>query len=382
MAKGPPPPTEDAMTRIVAAIYEAAIAPERWTEVLAQLRVMFGTAFAGFIVRNADRSKVDGVAAGLDRDDYRGFLDKFYRGSIFAERTTKWYAGEVIATSSIVPPKLLERSPMFQEYLNPRDLHEGLRLGISLDEAGVYHFISLMRPWSAGNYTEQELALCRMLMPHLQRAVEIGKRLRQADMLASAALATLDVLRHPVLLLDPDGRVLHANATGNDLLARADGLGATLGELQAATPALTNRLHAVLARAAGADGKLAQAGALRLPKRSGGAPLAALVMPFRHEAHWSLSHRPAILLCVTDPASVPAPPARQLMELFGLTGTEAALAADLLAGQELREIAERRGRSINTVRTHLARVMAKTDVNRQSELMRLLASLPRPEYRA
>ena len=129
MAKGPPPPTEDAMTRIVAAIYEAAIAPERWTEVLAQLRVMFGTAFAGFIVRNADRSKVDGVAAGLDRDDYRGFLDKFYRGSIFAERTTKWYAGEVIATSSIVPPKLLERSPMFQEYLNPRDLHEGLRLG-------------------------------------------------------------------------------------------------------------------------------------------------------------------------------------------------------------------------------------------------------------
>jgi DNA-binding CsgD family transcriptional regulator len=79
---------------------------------------------------------------------------------------------------------------------------------------------------------------------------------------------------------------------------------------------------------------------------------------------------------------VPAPPARQLADLFGLTGTEAALAADLLAGQELREIAARRGRSINTVRTHLARVMAKTDVNRQSELMRLLTSLPRPEYRA
>jgi DNA-binding CsgD family transcriptional regulator len=120
---------------------------------------------------------------------------------------------------------------------------------------------------------------------------------------------------------------------------------------------------------------------LRLPKRSGGAPLAMLVMPFRHEAHWSLSRKPAILVCVTDPTAVSALPARQLMELFGLTGTEAALAADLLAGQELREIAARRGRSINTVRTHLARVMAKTNVNRQSDLMRLLASLPQPEHR-
>ncbi len=381
MAKGPPRPTEDAIARIIDAIYAAAIAPERWTEVLAQLREMFGTAFAGFIMRNADRTQVDGIAVGLDRDDYRGFLDKFYRGSIFAARTEKWYAGEIIPTSTIVPPKLLERSPMFQEYLKPRDLHEGLRLGLSLDGAGVYHFISLMRPWSAGTYSEHELALARVLMPHLQRAVEISQRLRQADVLASAALATLDVLRHPVLLLDHDGRVLHANATGNTLLASADGLGATLGILQAATPALTNRLHAVLARAAGAGGKPAQANALRLPKRSGGAPLAMLVMPFRHEAHWSLSRKPAILVCVTDPQAVAALPARQLMDLFGLTGSEAALAADLLAGQELREIARHRGRSINTVRTHLARVMAKTNVNRQSELMRLLASLPHPEYR-
>src|SRR5208282_1957214 len=97
-------------------------------------------------------------------------------------------------------------------------------------------------------------------------------------------------------------------------------------------------------------------------RRSGGAALALLAMPFRQEAHWSLARRPAILVCVTDPDAVAALPGRQMAELFGLTGTEAALAADLLAGQGLREIAERRGRSINTVRTHLARLMAKTNV--------------------
>ena len=66
-----------------------------------------------------------------------------------------------------------------------------------------------------------------------------------------------------------------------------------------------------------------------------------------------------------------------MADRFGLTGAEATLAVDLLAGSELREIAERRGRSIATVRSQLAKLMAKTDVNRQSELLRLLGTLPR-----
>jgi DNA-binding CsgD family transcriptional regulator len=100
-------------------------------------------------------------------------------------------------------------------------------------------------------------------------------------------------------------------------------------------------------------------------------------MPFRQEAHWSLRGRPAILVSVTEPDAAGPLPGRLMAELFGLTGSEAALATDLLKGLELREIAAQRGRSINTVRTHLAGLMAKTDVNRQSDLMRLLASLPR-----
>ena len=52
------------------------------------------------------------------------------------------------------------------------------------------------------------------------------------------------------------------------------------------------------------------------------------------------------------------------------------LAGELLAGFDLREIAERSGRSFNTVRTHLARLLAKTDTRRQSDLVRLLARLP------
>ena len=122
---------------------------------------------------------------------------------------------------------------------------------------------------------------------------------------------------------------------------------------------------------------MARAGALRLPRPGGGSPLSVLAAPFRREAHWSLPRPPTVLVCVTDPDAAIVVPGRLMIDLFGLTGTEAALATDLMAGKELRDIARERGRSINTVRKQLGWLMAKTGVNRQSDLVRLMASLPR-----
>jgi DNA-binding CsgD family transcriptional regulator len=365
--------TEDSLAHTIAAIYEAAVAPDCWRDALGQMRDMLALGSAAFVVHSADRTQTEGVAAGVDPEGHRVQLQTLFRDTPTQLRGAR-HAGQIIRGAEIVPNKIFHRSRMYQEYWRPRDLYDGLRLTISIDGAGMHHAINLIRPKSGDLFDASDIAVARVLMPHLQRSVELRRRLRHVDMLAVAALATLDVLRHPVLLLDQAGRVLHANATGNALLAAADGLGARQGILHATTPALTDRLHEVLA---GAGGTPPRSGALRLPKRTGGGALAVLVMPFRHETHWSLSRRPAILVCVTDPDAVSVLPGRQMIELFGLTGTEAALATDLLAGKELRNIAAERGRSINTVRTQLARLMAKTSVNRQSELMRLMANLPR-----
>jgi DNA-binding CsgD family transcriptional regulator len=370
-------PTEDQVTRLIGTIYDAALAPDRWIGVLGQLRDMFGLTIAVSLRRNAERTETDGRAAGITDDDYQRFLGNYFRRSPFLAYEREWRAGEVIRSVEVLPHRVFQRSEMYQEWWRPRDLHEGLRLIMSVDRAGVSHFINLIRPPASSGFGQSEIAVAHSLIPHLRRAAEISRRLNQADALASGALATLDVLRHSVLLLDQSARLIHANSAGDALLAQTDGLQARHGVLRAATPALTNQLHAVLAQAAGAGGVPARAGAMRLARRGGRGALAAVVIPLRAEAYWSLAHRPAILVCVTDPEAIAATPDRSIIELFGLTGAEAALAADLLSGMEPRAIAEKRNRSINTVRTQLARLMAKTDVNRQSDLMRLLVNLPR-----
>ncbi len=266
---------------------------------------------------------------------------------------------------------------MYNEYWRPRGLVTGLRMTVMIDPLGDYHAINLIRAGTTGPFDAEDISLARILVPHLQQAMVLQRRLRNADLVAASALAALDTLPAAMLLLDRQGRMLHANAVGAGLLSASDGLGASRNMLVAAAPALTSQLQALVARAAGADRQPPRSGALRLARPSGRASLVLLAVPFPHETEWHLPQGPAVLLSVTDPETMPLPPGKHLAELFGLTDAEARLAADLLAGLSRREIAEQRGRGLSTVRTQLARLMTKTDVGRQSELMRLLASVPR-----
>jgi DNA-binding CsgD family transcriptional regulator len=72
-------------------------------------------------------------------------------------------------------------------------------------------------------------------------------------------------------------------------------------------------------------------------------------------------------------------PADILQALFDLSPAEARVTRLLMEGKSVSLIAREAGVGENTVRAHLKSVFAKTGVNRQAELVRLLAS---PNYHA
>jgi DNA-binding CsgD family transcriptional regulator len=83
------------------------------------------------------------------------------------------------------------------------------------------------------------------------------------------------------------------------------------------------------------------------------------------------------MLQITDPLERAIPDRALLADAFGLTQAEACLAIDLLSGRSVGDVATCSGRSVATVRTHLASILAKTETTRQSDLVRLLMRLPR-----
>jgi len=174
-----------------------------------------------------------------------------------------------------------------------------------------------------------------------------------------------------VALLDRFGKLVRLNAAAERLLG--PDLKIVQGRIASidhqATAALDRTLHAMLW--AGPGQSLMPPVVLPRTERR---PLLAYALRPPAICADPLAAAQAIVVLI-DPDVRPQPPEEHLKLAFGLSTTEARLAARLAAGESLDAIADALAITYETARTVLKRVFAKVGVSRQSELVALLSKL-------
>jgi len=233
-----------------------------------------------------------------------------------------------------------------------------------------------LRPRGKGSFGASEVALVRVLLPHLRHAVQFQRRLAESEGAHRACLDALDSLPIGIILLDDKGLILEMNCEARQILSQGDGLAARKEGLAAATANQTSELRSAIARAAlTAQGKgVAPGGSLGISRPSGKRPLSLVAMPVSMLAFSPDAREPAVIVFVSDSESKVKADPEVLARVFGLTGAESRLAEQLMRGETLVHAAERLGISHNTARTHLQRVYGKTGASHQGALVRLLVA--------
>jgi hypothetical protein len=84
--------------------------------------------------------------------------------------------------------------------------------------------IASLRPKRRGPFEEEELSLLSTLMPHLQRALALHRRLGWLHSSAHSAMTLLDRLPYGVVLLSADTRVVLINQYAKTVVDQTDGL--------------------------------------------------------------------------------------------------------------------------------------------------------------
>ncbi|MEI6162459.1 MAG: helix-turn-helix transcriptional regulator [Roseococcus sp.] len=154
------------------------------------------------------------------------------------------------------------------------------------------------------------------------------------------------------------------------MVATADGLALANDGLHPATPALRQAMQAAVAGALhGVPGSLA------LARPSGKLAWQVELMPVAPGGVGLLRASGGAVVMVIDPAARRPASDQLLAAAFGLTPAEASLTASLLSGLSLADHARKRRVTMPTVRTHLARVLAKTGSRRQADLVARLAGM-------
>jgi DNA-binding CsgD family transcriptional regulator len=358
----------DALSCVIADLYEAALEPELWDGVAPRLARAFDASSAVLKTYRASGEvdlleATDNVKQG-PKD--QALADHWHRNDLWVDRSKAYGPGRVIIGHELVPFSELEETGYYRDWLRLLAIHDVV--GGVVDVGGGLGVLGIHRDRAEAAVAEGERRAAAVLLPHLERALRIRDRL--SPMAHRATLAALEYSGLAVIVLTGSRRAVFVNAAADRILSDTRELSMTGGRLRAADPSTDLRLGAALVGALAN----AQGGRHRPPSgvalhRPGRGPLIALAVPLPERA--GAHGEPGVLLLLRDPERS-APGAGLLRDLFGLTPSEAGVAAALCRGASVGAIAAEFHVGLSTVRTHLKNVMLKTNTKRQAELVALL----------
>jgi DNA-binding CsgD family transcriptional regulator len=284
--------------------------------------------------------------------------------------------GRALMGSQVVQDRVLERSLIYNEFLRPQvNMHHLAGAILPLDN-GHYAVVGVHRPRDAKAYEPTDIRRLGLLLPHLQRALEIRQRLCQAEAVDRAATAAFDRLSLGVILMGPTGKLLHVNTAAEAILRGGDGLMRVPDGIRAMAKQDDRRLQELIVGARRTSGSMTAkslpGGHVRIGRPSGEQAYAVMVAPVGPALAVTGKGLAAVLVFVSDPSQALLSDLAILKELFGFPPSEARLVLVLLNGVAPPDFARRARLSYHTVRTLLARAMDRTNTRSQVELVLLV----------
>ncbi len=353
-------------------IFRVVDSDAHWSDLLAALANEAEADNAALLLQDLRSGESRGYDWGFEESARQAYYSYYASVNPWMQRVDGTLSPGFVAGDSFLPLSRLVHTEFHTDWGKRHDVVHTAAAALKLS-SGTLLYLSLNRGQGRGAFSEESFGPLTKLLPHLHRALAISDQL---DRLKAAQAAARD-LATAVLLLDRHCRVTDANRSGEELLRDL--------------PSCMRRDS--LERLAIVD----RYGADQLEPR-----ILSLIEPGTlRDAIFAAEHRAGTLICHLKRLEVPQsavhlrrpvvrlaviadePKVGELelvRRLYGLTGAETRLAADLLqvgALDLLLKARAERGYRISreTAKTHLEALFRKTNTRRQGELIRNLSHL-------
>jgi DNA-binding CsgD family transcriptional regulator len=374
----------DDMLDVVGDIYDCAVEPKRWEPTLQRLCKVVGLASAGIVTKDPTRNEFIIRHGWGGRDEYR----RQYRETYFKLNPVNgvgWIKelDEPFTCSEINGRESWLRSRMYLEWMAPQGWLDAAGLNIAKSTTRRSS-LSAIRSQDQGWFTDGTLDRLRILNRHVRRAVSISDMLCERNVEAAILGKTLDLLTVGVLLVDKHGRLVFANALAREQLDRGQPLRRSGDLVIASDPVAARGLTEVIEGCARkvSDGHRPAGAAVPLAGPEG-TEFAAWVLPLTDGLRAEIGQETSatIAIFIKQIGSDDHLPGELFVKRYGVTPAECSVLMQLVHGHTPSEVADVLGLSLATVKTHMARLFAKTGTRGQADLMRLAMSCVGPALR-
>lgn len=253
----------------------------------------------------------------------------------------------------------IDNHPIYSEFLRPRGLGWTAATYIT-GSNGDFAIFSVDQLYECGPIMPSVVAYLNGLRPHIARAAALGARVRQEQ--GRNALSHLEALGVPALLVSYDGKVQQVNSLF-DRISDEIRIGA-----QDKITLKDRRAHGLLRGALCRPTHDMGVQSIPVLAKAGAAPVVLHVVPLRRQAR-DLFSRVEFIVTIAALSKAGRDLPELLSMLYDLTAAEARVVESLCLGDSVQSISDKYQVSVETTRTHVKRILSKTGMNRQSELI-------------
>jgi DNA-binding CsgD family transcriptional regulator len=368
------------LSALIGDIYDAALDPKLWPRVLPRSAQFVGGPAAALFSKDAARKSGDYA--------YDSGIDPYYR-QLYFEKYIKldpltighFYAKveEPVAVADIMSYAEFLETRAYQEWGRPQGLVDVLNVALdkTATSAAMY---CVFRHERDGQVDDEMRRRMRLIVPHLRRAVLIGRVIELKTAEADGLADTADGISAGMFLVDASARIVHANMSGHAMLAHSSLLRAMGGKLAPNDASAEQALIEVCAMAERGDAAVGVKGIAVPMMALDGERYVAHVLPLTSGSRRrnGSTYAAAAAVFVHKAALDTPSPQEVIGKLYRLTPTELRVLLAIVEVGGASEVAEALGIAESTVRTHLLRVFAKTGAKRQADLVKLVASYISP----
>jgi len=375
------------LPEIISLLREAALAPERWQNVIEALSEPFENAACIYHHFDAETHTVPASIRSGSSPEFLATYDQYY-GAINpypAGAFMRSAPGTIIHASSVIPAHEAEKTEFMNDWMAPQGFgptHFGTTLW---QDSSMMALIAIVPPERmARRKIDEMVQRFERIIPEMQRTLDTNRTVLRWARNAEIMETALDAIPVPAFVIDRKSRLVQANGKGEALLngpakpLRVD----PSSRIHASTAAVQRRLEGHV-KAAFELRNEAQLSPLRVECPRSGRAFVVRLVPVEPRGDRStivdhLVSEPTLIMLLTPIAHGMHVQPEQIRDALGLTLAEARIVSALVAGLTLSEYAEQAGLTRNTVRNQLASAFLKTGTDRQASLVATAVSALSP----
>jgi DNA-binding CsgD family transcriptional regulator len=267
-------------------------------------------------------------------------------------------------------------SRIFREWARPLGICDVVSVSLTTTPQRM-GLLAATRHDRVGIATDREIALMRLLTPHIRQSVRLSDLLDMQRLETETLKGTIDSLAASVVVVSSGSEILQTNTVARRMLDAGRPLRSLDGRLATGDPESSEVLRLAIARSIAALGAGLESRAATVAVGiMDGRAMFANVLAIGGSRTASRSASDAVALVIVSPADVAATVVLDgLATTYGLTIAERQILQHVALGRGAVEAATAMGISANTAKSHLQQVFRKTGVTRTPELVALLGRL-------